>query len=350
MRKIILLFISLFFAGSIYAQNASTYFPSGTGYKWFYKNTPLDSLNNPMPSLARYRIDTFALVQNYHGLQANIVRIKDNLISINQNTPYTDTSFHNFQGTNGYEYLNLSLIPDTTGLPIGIINFFKGLQGWYNVYQFAATVGSSYQILTKDTTVLINSLPVHLRVKASAIRLADQQVSTVNGTYLAKKFVVSYGLYVVVLIIEQPVVVTKDTTWLASGVWMVKDIIPSVNLDLSQFGYGSYSIPGRIYELTQPVGIRIIASEVPGVYSLYQNYPNPFNPSTKIKFKVKDSRFVTLKVFDVLGREVKTLVNEKLSPGTYESTFDGNGLNSDIYFYKLEAGDFSEVKKMILIK
>jgi hypothetical protein len=85
-------------------------------------------------------------------------------------------------------------------------------------------------------------------------------------------------------------------------------------------------------------------------YSLSQNYPNPFNPVTIIKFRIKDSRFVTLKIYDITGKEVEILVNEKKSPGVYEVTFDGGKLSSGVYFYKLISGDFSETKRMIMIK
>ena len=93
-----------------------------------------------------------------------------------------------------------------------------------------------------------------------------------------------------------------------------------------------------------------VESSVPTEYKLFQNYPNPFNPATVIKFQIKDSRFVTLKIYDVLGKVVSTLVNGNYKPGTYEATFDGGSLPSGIYFYKLQAGEFSEVKKMVLIK
>jgi photosystem II stability/assembly factor-like uncharacterized protein len=93
-----------------------------------------------------------------------------------------------------------------------------------------------------------------------------------------------------------------------------------------------------------------ISSTVPDKFSLSQNYPNPFNPTTNIKFQVKYSNVVKLVVFDMLGKEVATLVNEKLAPGTYEATFNGSNLTSGVYFYKLSAGDYSETKKMLLIK
>lgn len=98
------------------------------------------------------------------------------------------------------------------------------------------------------------------------------------------------------------------------------------------------------------VNISNVSSTVPDKYELSQNYPNPFNPETKIKFSVLNSELVRLSVFDMLGREVKTLVNEKLAPGQYEYTFNGSGLNSGTYFYKLTSGSFTETKKMLLIK
>jgi enterochelin esterase-like enzyme len=96
---------------------------------------------------------------------------------------------------------------------------------------------------------------------------------------------------------------------------------------------------------------------IPEQFVLYQNYPNPFNPSTKIKFTVPSvemeyipSLQITLKVYDVLGNEVVTLVNEEKPIGEYEVDFDGNGLTSGIYFYQLKAGSFIITKKMILLK
>ncbi len=88
----------------------------------------------------------------------------------------------------------------------------------------------------------------------------------------------------------------------------------------------------------------------PQTFSLEQNYPNPFNPSTKINYQIPELSFVTLKVFDVLGNEVKGLVNEEKSIGSYNVEFDGTTLSSGIYFYRLQAGSFGETKKMVLMK
>ncbi len=89
---------------------------------------------------------------------------------------------------------------------------------------------------------------------------------------------------------------------------------------------------------------------IPREYSLEQNYPNPFNPITNIKFRISDFGFVSLKVYDVLGNEVATLVDEEKPAGNYKVDFSANGLTSGIYFYTLTAGNFKETKKMILMK
>jgi hypothetical protein len=85
-------------------------------------------------------------------------------------------------------------------------------------------------------------------------------------------------------------------------------------------------------------------------YILMQNYPNPFNPTTSLQYAVSSQQFVTLKLFDLLGREVATLVNEDKPPGTYEVEFNASGLVSGIYMYRLTAGSFTETKKMILLR
>ena len=93
----------------------------------------------------------------------------------------------------------------------------------------------------------------------------------------------------------------------------------------------------------------------PGEYKLFQNYPNPFNPSTKIRYSIPSSgthrdASVRLKIYDILGREIATLVNKRQRPGNYEVTFDGSGLPSGVYFYRLAAGNYIKTKKLILLK
>ena len=112
-------------------------------------------------------------------------------------------------------------------------------------------------------------------------------------------------------------------------------------------------IMGSILRTTNGGGLTFvnqISSEIPERFSLYQNYPNPFNPTTNIKFDIQKTSATKLIVYDALGREVATLVNEKLKAGSYQVDWDGSNYTSGVYFYKLTAGDFVEVKKMLLVK
>ncbi len=94
----------------------------------------------------------------------------------------------------------------------------------------------------------------------------------------------------------------------------------------------------------------LLNPEVPKKFSISQNYPNPFNPVTTIQFRVPSLKFVKIVVYDILGREVKVLVNEIKSAGKHSVTFDASSLSSGVYFYKMTAGEFTNVKRMVLVK
>jgi len=102
--------------------------------------------------------------------------------------------------------------------------------------------------------------------------------------------------------------------------------------------------------LSNIIKVEVETTDVPVNFSLSQNYPNPFNPQTKIKFGVPKASFTKLIIYDLLGREVATLVNEELSPGTYEADWDASSFSSGVYFYKIVSGEFVETKKMVLMK
>ncbi|MBI5403728.1 MAG: VCBS repeat-containing protein [Ignavibacteriae bacterium] len=110
--------------------------------------------------------------------------------------------------------------------------------------------------------------------------------------------------------------------------------------------------PNTIYSLTegQPLGVNNLNTGIPEKYSLSQNYPNPFNPNTIIRFQIKDTRFVTLKVYDILGKEIAVLVNENKKEGYYETEFRAENIPSGVYFYTLKADSYTETKKMLYIK
>jgi hypothetical protein len=98
------------------------------------------------------------------------------------------------------------------------------------------------------------------------------------------------------------------------------------------------------------IGIKPIENSVPSEFKIFQNYPNPFNSMTNIRWQMSNAENAKITIYDVLGREVITLINEKLQVGTYQISFDAGKLASGIYFYKLIAGDFIETKRMVLLK
>ncbi|RPI59882.1 MAG: T9SS C-terminal target domain-containing protein, partial [Ignavibacteriales bacterium] len=102
-------------------------------------------------------------------------------------------------------------------------------------------------------------------------------------------------------------------------------------------------------KVSSPTGVeesQVVVDE----FVLEQNYPNPFNPSTTISFSLQANQFVSLKVFNALGEEVSTLVNGNLTQGTHSINFNANGLSSGFYIYRLESGNFVQVRKMMLLK
>ncbi len=133
--------------------------------------------------------------------------------------------------------------------------------------------------------------------------------------------------------------------------------VPS--LDTIQFNTSSFIKRGTsninsIAELkncvNSVINVRNNAENVPAKFILHQNYPNPFNPSTTIKFEIIESGVVSLKIYDMLGREVAELMTARLSPGTYSEEFDSKGLPSGAYFYRLESGEQVQTMKMLLLK
>lgn len=113
-------------------------------------------------------------------------------------------------------------------------------------------------------------------------------------------------------------------------------------------GFGPWSVTWKF--TTNPVGITQLGSEIPKSYKLYNNYPNPFNPTTKIKFDIPKSSYVSVAIYDLTGREVSMLVNEELSAGSYEALWNASGFSSGVYVYRIITPAFTSVKKMVVVK
>ena len=187
-----------------------------------------------------------------------------------------------------------------------------------------------------------------------------------NGTGAAGSFRVGFYLSTDNIIsTSDDLIENAVVNSLSNGYYTNKSI--SVDLDNTSVPYGEYYVGVFFddqsavsesnendntvyYNSSIPVSVEDISSQIPGQYFLSQNYPNPFNPSTKISYDLSKEGMVSIMIYDMLGREVGNLVNEFKSAGRYSIEFNASNLSSGTYFYRITAGDFTEIKKLILMK
>jgi hypothetical protein len=174
-------------------------------------------------------------------------------------------------------------------------------------------------VVVRWTTNILDSVEISLFKNSSLVQVID----LVDGTNEAYRWII-------------PTSVTTGSGYKIQ----VKSLKDPAVIDTSN---ASFSID---YAST----IETINNTIPNDYSLFQNYPNPFNPSTTIKFDLKEAGLVSLKIYDILGREISTLVNEVKPAGSYNINFNADNLTSGVYFYQFKAGEFVQTRKMILMK
>ena len=354
--------ILLWCAGIIYSQQAGDYFPDQTDFRWEYKVTPLDSSNNEIDELRYFRHELFTDETDFEGKLTKIIQFKSGPAETIQIQPYIDTLFYHFYGSEGYEYFkagsatNLFILLDSFFInsSFNIVSFFKSLEQWYSVYKFSQNVNADYLIFQIDSTVTIGNQTLPLRLEFIGERMPDEQISTAFGNLNCKKFVRKLVLSYLIILpplppIALPILKLNDYVWIAQDYWIVQSIIPSANVDLSIIGVDPFYIPGLSTKLDGVTGFEDEIS-IPNKYLLTQNCPNPFNPSTKIIWQSPVDSWQTLKVYDVLGNEAVTLVDEYKPAGKYEVDFNASGLSSGVYFYQLNSGEFITMKKMVFLK
>jgi hypothetical protein len=306
------------------------------------------------------------VVEPFYGKNANVVLSKTGAQNTINIQPYLDTLYYNFESSNGFEYFDPAIASGLLGnidstLGINFFNFFNSLKGWYSYYRLASNVNLAYQIFVKDTTVTVDSIELPLRFELIGKRLADETINTVIGTFICKKFLLERRLSYLVWFPPLPnplpvkILGVEETIWLAPENWIVKSYIPSTNVDLFVLGIPDFNIPGLETNIILP--ITNVEDEFISLkdFILYQNYPNPFNPSTKISWQSQVSGWQTLKVYDILGNEVATLVNEYKPAGNYEAEFYVGSsrrlaLTSGVYFYQLKIDNIIQSRKMVLLK
>lgn len=243
----------------------------------------------------------------------------------------------------------------------GTVTVSDTLQNVYNAYPTLTIKGS----LTNNGTIKVNpgyysafgllvsaNLTNSGNISSSPITLngtADQLVGLINNKTIRNRVIFDSKLG------------GTDYKWYKNGTLMSGATASALNFDsLNTTNYGKYqcssSLGASRFFTVQlgSVGVKedqtFELAEGPREFGLSQNYPNPFNPTTKIEFSLKESRFTVLKIYGLAGNEIRTVVNEERAAGKHSIVFDGSGLPSGIYFYKIKAGDFAKTGKMLLLK
>ena len=255
-----------------------------------------------------------------------IIPIVGSLFFINENTGYAGTPIFNIYKTidggmnwsliynEPFQFLcqNIYFVDSLNGFAIGDGYFFKTTNGGINWNQFSTP---------------------------ASFNLKSLWMINVNTGYITTNFGYIY----------------KTTN--SGNNWILLNSGTNQNLNYIYFmnnntGYvvGDQGIILKTTDGGGNVWINQNFEQIPNEYYLFQNYPNPFNPTTTIKYALPKNEFVKLVIFDILGREIQTLVNEKQSAGTYETIFNASQYPSGVYFYKLTTDGFSETKKMLMIK
>jgi hypothetical protein len=241
------------------------------------------------------------------------------------------------------------------------------LDGGYFVYDVVANIPAGQQWKVGPTCIRVsfNTIPPNaLTVKEDAPATnANINISGNNSYFdMSSTDILSDTAISLNILLKRNVnayILSSGTYTLGSLRWNVLDSSACINTIIQPFSavfdtltpltYGSQWT--KTDNLCTPIGINTrIISKVPIGYQLYQNYPNPFNPSTRIKYDIMKTSDVKIIIYDALGREVETLVSEQLKPGTYEVEWDAANYSSGLYFYKLITDDFTQSKKMVLMK
>ncbi|MCH8032258.1 MAG: T9SS type A sorting domain-containing protein [Bacteroidetes bacterium] len=155
--------------------------------------------------------------------------------------------------------------------------------------------------------------------------------------------------FIIIILVLVPLISSSaQTIVIGNGASIVVQL--GADLCAGEVGNIFGDLSGEGTECGLPVPVEIEVETIPTEFALYQNYPNPFNPSTLIKYQVPEKSFVSIRVYDLLGKELVTLVNEEKPAGSYDVNFDAGQLSSGFYIYTIKAGNFASSKKMVLMK
>ncbi len=205
---------------------------------------------------------------------------------------------------------------------------------------------SPYQAQGVNSSPAVNNTPIPITTQSTPLTWNIASTWQTDSPTLGNGIAVSSWAGVVTSTFSPPALTTYHNPDISPGVWSYPYV---------RFWVAWEGVANNVWKLYGSV-LSVMITEVqeheekPTTYGLYQNYPNPFNPSTTIGFQITEYGFVSLKVYDLLGREVATLVNEVMEAGRYERVFNAEGVASGIYFYRLQVGHLTNSRKMILLQ
>jgi len=329
-----------------YFNNGSLYKTVNGGNNWSYINPPFYYSNFPKTFFLNSNTgwigdDSCVYRTTNGGINFTRYTLRDTIDPpyckgikfFNANTGYYIGTYSIYKTTNGGEswnpLSNTSPLPNPVGAGIYASDFCNENTG----VVFGFSNGARYVSRTTNAGVSWNGGSGLTTSLISKIKFISEQTGWMCGSNSALFKTTNSG--------ENWVSYPLDT------------IYKLTNIDFIDVNTGWIST-GRNKILRTTTGgavfISQISSEVPGKFLLSQNYPNPFNPNTVINYDLRAAGFVTMKIYNSSGSEIKTLISEKQSAGSYSVNFNAEGLPSGVYYYKLSSGNLSETKKMILLK
>lgn len=290
---------------------------TGNGYTWDFSSLP------------------FSMYPNF--IQIDSFRIKQHNVS----APFTNATIEEYVFSSGTEDVNLFSYSNDT---LYIHRLGGASSGWT-----LAPIASILFPITFNNSSVINA-----NIYTGTILVGERKTTTLYdgfGTLQMPNGKSYSNVFRIKKIERDTSYITNTVTTATSYIWYKQGgQVPLLRLTYSgalnlYFVYGSKS-----NNTTTGINERQNDRNVPTKFSLSQNFPNPFNPSTVINWKLTVGGFVTLKVYDVLGKEIVTLVNNELEAGSYSVNFDASHLSSGVYFYTLKVGSFIQTNKMLLMK
>ena len=305
------------------------------------KTQKTNTNHNPYRSISYHPYGTVVYTDNFDGDNTMTGLLARGYLPSNQSVPVGTTSW--FQGDS-------SIIPQFNGPPNGYVaaNYNNtgnngNIDNWlvFPRINGGIVAGDSLFFWARSTDLATANFPDSIRVMYSAndsvpsgnwtelgrFHLVNPAPNAINNGYLL------YGL--------------NAPATSVIGRFAIRYCVADGGLNGSNSDFMAIDAANIV---RTSIGITEINSNVPNEYMLNQNFPNPFNPVTKINFAIPKPGFVSLKIYDLLGKEVSTLVNQNLHSGNYSVDFNGINLSSGVYLYKIESDNFTSVKKMMLVK